>query len=51
MVGEGLLSKTDTDRLEDFENVYDFPQAFRDPFLPVSKLSASADKPDRPQSN
>ncbi len=43
MVGEGLLSKTDTDRLEDFEDVYDFSTTFRDPFMPQSKLSQSPD--------
>jgi len=51
MVGKGLLSKTDTDRLEDFEQVYEFSAAFRDPFLPLSKLSASPETPDIPRSN
>ncbi len=43
MVSEGLLSKTDADRLEDFEDIYDFSTAFRDPFLPGSKLNRSPD--------
>ena len=43
MVRESLLSKTDNDRLEDFENVYEFTTAFRDPFLPQSKLGRSSD--------
>jgi uncharacterized repeat protein (TIGR04138 family) len=48
MVGESLLSKTETDRLDDFENIYDFSTAFLDPFLPQSKQGRST---DTPQSN
>ena len=44
MVREGLLSKTETDRLEDFDDVYDFSTAFRDPFLPGSKLKRSPNR-------
>lgn len=46
MVGESLLSKTENDRLEDFEDIYDFPAAFNDPFLPKSKLKSSSRPPD-----
>jgi uncharacterized repeat protein (TIGR04138 family) len=38
MVGAGLLSKTDTDRREDFQGGYTFEEAFRHPFLPENKL-------------
>ncbi len=39
MVEAGILSKTPTDSREDFKNGYDFTCAFRDPFLPQSKIS------------
>jgi len=32
----GLLGKTDEDRIEDFDNLYDFDDAFRAPFQPSS---------------
>ena len=38
MVEIGLLAKTATDTRGDFENGYDFDDAFRRPFLPPSKL-------------
>ncbi|MBE0544643.1 MAG: hypothetical protein IH623_25160 [Verrucomicrobia bacterium] len=41
MIEIGLLAKTEQDRLEDFEAGYDFPDAFRKPFLPKSKLKTS----------
>lgn len=34
MVNEGLLGKTDEDSIEDFMNVYDFSDAFEQPFRP-----------------
>src|SRR5215472_4751514 len=37
MVENSLLSKTDSDRREDFQNGYDFDDAFRKPFLPGSQ--------------
>jgi uncharacterized repeat protein (TIGR04138 family) len=37
MVDAGLLSKTDSDSRDDFHG-YSFEQAFRNPFLPQSKL-------------
>ena len=40
IVEAGLFSKTDTDSREDFQNGYDFDEAFRKPFLPKSKASA-----------
>lgn len=45
----GLLAKTDNDSRADFDDGYDFFEAFREPFLPESKLAArvksSADSP------
>ncbi len=38
VVEAGLFSKTDTDSRTDFQNGYDFHDAFRKPFLPQSKL-------------
>ncbi|MEW6159495.1 MAG: Minf_1886 family protein [Verrucomicrobiota bacterium] len=40
MVEQGLLSKTDSDRREDFKNAYEFEEAFRKPFMPSSRLNA-----------
>jgi len=37
MVEIGLLAKTDKDTRDDFQNGYDFTDAFRNPFLPKSK--------------
>lgn len=34
LVEAGVLGKTEEDRLEDFENCFDFDKAFLDPFLP-----------------
>jgi uncharacterized repeat protein (TIGR04138 family) len=39
IVEAGLFSKTETDSREDFQNGYDFDEAFRKPFLPQSKIS------------
>jgi len=39
MVEHGLLAKTDRDRRSDFEDGFDFFEAFRKPFLPASKLT------------
>jgi len=37
LVGAGLLGKSKDDKLEDFDQGYDFREAFRAPFLPRSK--------------
>ena len=37
MVEIGLLAKTEKDSRDDFQNGYDFTEAFRKPFLPESK--------------
>lgn len=39
----GLLAKTEKDSRADFDNGYDFFDAFRKPFLPPSKQAAPAD--------
>ena len=44
MVEIGLLAKTDKDTRDDFQNGYDFTEAFRKPFWPQSK-SDSETKP------
>jgi uncharacterized repeat protein (TIGR04138 family) len=40
MVEIGLLAKTDKDTRDDFQDGYDFTDAFRKPFWPQSKLKA-----------
>jgi uncharacterized repeat protein (TIGR04138 family) len=40
MVEIGLLAKTDKDTRADFENGYDFRDAFRKPYLPSDKKSS-----------
>lgn len=42
MVDAQLLSKTPQDSIDDFDGVYDFHTAFREPFLPTQK---PGDKP------
>jgi uncharacterized repeat protein (TIGR04138 family) len=44
MVEIGLLAKTDRDTRDDFQNGYDFTEAFRKPFWPQDK-SDSESKP------
>jgi len=40
MVEVGLLAKTDKDTRDDFQNGYDFTDAFRKPYWPQSKSEA-----------
>jgi uncharacterized repeat protein (TIGR04138 family) len=42
MVEIGLLAKTDKDTRDDFQNGYDFTDAFRKPFWPENKLKTEA---------
>jgi uncharacterized repeat protein (TIGR04138 family) len=42
MVETGWLAKTDKDTRDDFQESYDFFEAFRVPFLPASKLPTAA---------
>ena len=44
MVETGLLAKTEHDRRDDFQNGYDFSEAFRKPFRP-SRKAAPESKP------
>lgn len=39
MVETGWLAKTDKDTRDDFQDGYDFIEAFRKPFLPTAKLN------------
>ena len=41
MVENRLLAKTDEDSRADFADGYDFVEAFRNPFLPSSKLASN----------
>jgi uncharacterized repeat protein (TIGR04138 family) len=45
MVEIGLLAKTERDSRADFENGYDFYEAFRRPFLPPSKQNHRPPEP------
>ena len=45
LVETKLLSKTETDSPADFQNGYDFFEAFRKPFLPPSKDSRRQSEP------
>jgi uncharacterized repeat protein (TIGR04138 family) len=40
VVESGLLAKTETDSRDDFQNGYDFTDAFRKPFWPQSRLNS-----------
>jgi uncharacterized repeat protein (TIGR04138 family) len=42
MVETGWLAKTDKDTRDDFQGGYDFVEAFRNPFLPSTKLNAES---------
>lgn len=40
LIEEGMFGKQDSDTKEDFHDLFDFDEAFRSPFLPVSLRSA-----------
>ena len=42
LLAAGLLGKTDEDKIEDFDNLYDFDQAFRAPFRPKPRRRRQA---------
>ncbi len=42
MVENGLLAKTEKDSREDFQDGYDFTEAFHKPFWPARRLQAEA---------
>lgn len=39
LIGAGIFGKTDRDTLEDFRDVFDFEQAFVEPFRPGGRLA------------
>jgi uncharacterized repeat protein (TIGR04138 family) len=39
LIDIGQMKKTDSDRLEDFENVFDFDDGLKDAFLPITSDS------------
>ena len=45
MIESGLLAKTEKDSREDFQNGYDFTEAFHKPFWPDSKLNSEPKAP------
>jgi uncharacterized repeat protein (TIGR04138 family) len=45
MVESGLLAKTEKDSREDFQEGYDFTNAFCKPYWPQCKLNTPTDKP------
>ncbi|MCU0796123.1 MAG: hypothetical protein MUF31_09330 [Akkermansiaceae bacterium] len=40
LIDEQMFGKQDSDRIEDFENLFDFRRAFEDPFTPRARLEA-----------
>lgn len=51
LLAAGLLGKTDDDKIEDFDNLYDFDHAFRAPFRPKPrprKRASTAAAPPAP---
>jgi uncharacterized repeat protein (TIGR04138 family) len=42
LIEHGVFSKTDTDRREDFADIYEFDEAFVKPFLPSAASRAAA---------
>ena len=45
LIEANIYSKTETDRLEDFDDVYDFETAFRKPFLPEAPKRQKKERP------
>ena len=48
MVEINLLAKTEKDTRDDFQNGYDFTEAFRKPFWPQGKLAVESAEPKIP---
>ena len=48
LISAGAFSKSDSDKPEDFDNVFDFEDAFVKPFLPGRNVRPSDQKPGRP---
>jgi len=51
MVESGLLAKTDKDSRDDFQDGYDFVEAFEKPFWPESRVKAEAKKAFKPKAS
>jgi len=47
LLDAGLLGKTDEDRIEDFDDLYSFEEAFRAPFRPVPHRTPPPQKKGR----
>lgn len=47
LINTGAFSRSDSDQVEDFENIYTFSEAFEKPWLPVRGLKPSP-SPSRP---
>ena len=45
LVEYGIFGKTETDRIEDFDAVYDFGKTFIDPFRPTAEFLESCSNP------
>ena len=41
LIGAGVFGKTEEDSIEDFKNVYDFQEAFAQPFAPAKPIPSS----------
>ena len=46
LVDHRVLARTEQDSRADFQNGYDFYEAFRKPFLPQSKIKSSGELPE-----
>ncbi len=42
LIGTGAFSRSDSDRVEDFDGVFEFTEAFEKPFLPVRGTKPAA---------
>lgn len=51
MVESGLLAKTEKDTRTDFEDGYDFYEAFQKPYLPDSKVKRTETAPVQPSAS
>jgi uncharacterized repeat protein (TIGR04138 family) len=47
LVEHGVLGKTEKDSIEDFKDVYDFPEVFEKPFLPKKRRKTQLPKMEK----
>lgn len=47
LIRTGAFSRSDSDKIEDFENIYHFQDAFEKPFLPVRATRPTPTPPSR----